>query len=58
MTERFKAKLKAINAVAVLYDTGEKWVDENGTKYNIERKPIDWGKNAKPMYTVKGGNEI
>lgn len=42
MTEQLKAKLKAINAVAVGYDTGEKWVDEDGTKYNIERKPIDW----------------
>lgn len=42
MTEEFLKKLISINAVAVSYDTGEKWMDEYGNIYNIERKPIDW----------------
>lgn len=42
MTNEMKQKLQSINATVSSYETGEKWVDSDGTIYNIERKPIDW----------------
>lgn len=51
--EQIVAKIRAINAKSVSYDTGEKWVDDNGSQYNIERKPTDWARNAKSMYMAK-----
>ena len=42
MTNEMKQKLQSINAILSSYETGEKWIDSDGTIYNIERKPIDW----------------
>lgn len=42
MTNGMKQKLQSINATISGDETGEKWVDSDGTIYNIERKPIDW----------------
>ena len=42
MTKEMKQKLQSINAIISSYETGEKWIDSDGTIYNIERKQIDW----------------
>lgn len=42
MTNEMKQKLQSINATISSVETGEMWVDSDGTIYNIERKTIDW----------------
>ena len=42
MTNDMKQKLQSINAKVSSYETVEKWIDSDGTIYNIERKPIGW----------------
>lgn len=42
MTNEMKQKLKSINATISSEDTGERWIDTDGTVYNIDRKPINW----------------
>lgn len=45
-------KMKDMHIVCREGDTGEKWLID-GKTVPIDRKPIDWAKNAQPMYTVK-----
>lgn len=52
MTKSFVDKLIAIKAVPCS-DSNERWVDETGAIVPIDRKPIDWKRNTKPMYTIK-----
>lgn len=52
MTKSFVDKLIAIKAVPCS-DSNERWVDETGAIVPIDRKPIDWERNTKPMYTIK-----
>ena len=42
MTNEMRQKLQSINAIISSVETGEKWIDSDGTIYNIERKPIGW----------------
>lgn len=52
MTKSFVDKLIAIKAVPC-GDSNERWVDETGAIVPINRKPIDWERNIKPMRTIK-----
>lgn len=52
MTKQFVDKLTSIKAVPC-YDSNERWVDKDGTIVPIDRKPIDWERCKKPMYTTK-----
>ena len=52
MTKRFVDKLIRIKAVPC-DDSNERWVDETGAIVPIDRKPIDWERNIKPMRTIK-----
>lgn len=40
--EQIEKAAKSINATFTAFDTGEKWIDEKGSTYNINRAPIDW----------------
>lgn len=36
-------KIRRINAIETNYETQECWVDDDGKKHYINRKPINWG---------------
>lgn len=44
--EEIIEKVKLIRAKIVNYDTGEKWVDDQGNLYNISRNPVDYKRVA------------
>lgn len=44
ISDKLQKRIAYINARVVNYDTGERWVDENGNTVNIERAPINWGR--------------
>lgn len=54
ITDKLQERIAYINARVVNYDTGERWVDTYIDQYgklhtnlvNIERKPVDWRRNA------------
>lgn len=45
-------KMKDMHIVCREGDTGEKWLID-GKTVPIDRKPIDWAKVVKPMYTAE-----
>ena len=57
MTKQFVDKLIRIKAVPC-DDSNERWVDETGAIVPINRKPIDWQRNIKPMRTENTIKEI
>lgn len=45
ISDKLQKRIAYINARVVNYNTGERWVDENGNIVNIARTPIDWRRN-------------
>lgn len=45
--QQIQRHVNEIKAAISPYSTTEKWIDDNGNEYFIDRAPIDWKRVAK-----------
>lgn len=51
--EQIEKTAKSIKATITPFGTNEKWIDEKGNTYSINRAPIDWERVAKDSRRVE-----